>query len=262
MCSCVCCGTAISLFMCVGVPQILLYWLFFAFALFPLYPLPPLHPSLLLFLVLRVFVLLHWLVYFPFGFDAPRAMWLWLWLWAAAFRQSVWLFTFSTCKTKGGTRKLSFAGGRKSNGTRATLAQPSAWKGVNKCAGEFVRQCFLFSFFFLYFFQLCFALMRRKETFQQVALTLTGFQNIYSLSPPLRAQYKVVSVVGEIKMKLLKICHNKLPQWRQIFPPFLCHSLFSSLPCWLSLFVVVFLFLLKLFQIAMAGGTQAQQKPH
>lgn len=29
-------------------------------------------------------------------------------------------------KQKGGTRKLSFAGGRKSNGTRATLAQPSA----------------------------------------------------------------------------------------------------------------------------------------
>lgn len=134
---------------------------------------------------------------------------------------------------------------------------------------EFVRQCFLFYFSF-FFFQLCFALMRRKETFRQVALTLTGFQNIYSPSLShslslLREQYKVVSVVGEIKMKLLKICHNKLPQWRQIFPPFLpfSSSQFSTVPCWLSLFVVVFLFLLKLFQIAMEGGTQTQQqKPH
>lgn len=114
------------------------------FSPLPFSPSPP--P---LSLVLRVFVLLHWLVYFPFGFDAPRAMWLWLWLGAAAFRQSVWLFTFSTCKTKGGTRKLSFAGGRKSNGTRAaTLAQPSAWKGVNKCAGNSSGNVFYFLFLF------------------------------------------------------------------------------------------------------------------
>lgn len=126
---------------------------------------------------------------------------------------------------------------------------------------EFVRQCFYFfsSFSSLCFFQLCFALMRRKETLQKVALTLTGFQNILSLSSLSLSfllfleQYKVVSVVGEIKIKLLKICHNKPPQWRQRFSLPLSLSL-SILPCWLLLFVVVFLFLLKLFQIAMEGG--------
>lgn len=126
-------------------------------------------------LLLRVFVLLHWLVYFPFGFDAPRAMWLRLWLWPAAFRQPLWLFTFSTCKTKmEGTRKLSFAG----------QGQPWAWKGVNKCAGNSSGNVFISfaSFSSLCFFQLCFALMRRKETLQKVALTLTGFQNILPLS--------------------------------------------------------------------------------
>lgn len=149
---------------------------------------------------------------------------------------------------------------------------------------EFVRQRFVFLFIFLFsfsyfsFFQLCFALMRRKETFAKAALTLTGFENILRpLALPLslsssREQYKVVSVVEEIKMKLLKICHNKLPQWRQICPSLLSLSFPRSssqvLPCWLLLFAVVFLFLLKLFQIAVpgivwgGGGTLAVEIPH
>lgn len=125
---------------------------------------------------------------------------------------------------------------------------------------EFVRQCFYFFSSLLPSALLCF-----NETERNFAESRFDFDWISKYTSPLFSlslsfllfleQYKVVSFVGEIKIKLLKICHNKPPQWRQRFSPSLSFFIsISVLPCWLLLFVVVFVFLLKLFQIAMEGG--------
>lgn len=53
---------------------------------------------------------------FGFGFDLGPLL----------FGSQCGFLPLAHAKQKGGTRKLSFAGGRKSNGTRATLAQRSA----------------------------------------------------------------------------------------------------------------------------------------
>lgn len=130
--------------MCVGVPQILLYWLFFAFALFPLSLSPP---PLSLLCCVCLFFYTDWCIFRSvltrlepcgFGFGLGPLL----------FGSQCGFLPLAHAKQKGGTRKLSFAGGRKSNGTRATLAQRSAWKGVNKCAGNSSGNVFYFLFLF------------------------------------------------------------------------------------------------------------------
>lgn len=86
---------------------------------------------------------------------------------------------------------------------------------------EFVRQRFVFLLFFSAL--LCFN--ETERNFSESRFDFDWIWNFSSLSfhillslSFLGEQYKVVSVVEEIKMKLLKICHNKLPQWRHIFP--------------------------------------------